>query len=104
MRDHRGAEGQAQVAEHVQRDLPLAFAGEVHGEAGGQAPGDAAAVGEERPLGRRARASRRRRSQPLPTRLDRAVRAEPGGVAGRLSASTSTTTSAGGRPAVSANT
>ena len=57
--DHRRAEGQPEIAEHVERDLPLALAGEIDGEARRHAPGDAAAVGEERPLVDRPRIVRR---------------------------------------------
>ena len=46
-RDHRRAEGQSQVAEYVERDLPLSLAGKGHVKAGRHAPGDVAAVGEE---------------------------------------------------------
>ena len=49
--NHRRAEGQPEVAEHVQRDFPLALAGKIHGEARRHAPRETAAVGEERPFG-----------------------------------------------------
>ena len=42
--DHGRTEGQTQIAEYVERDLPLPLAGKVHLEARRQTPGDATAV------------------------------------------------------------
>ena len=44
-----GAEGQAQISEHVQRNLPFPFAREVDLKTAGYVPSDPAAVRQKRP-------------------------------------------------------
>ena len=60
---HRGTEGQSQVAKHVERDLPLAFAGPIDAQSGGERVRFQALHECQHGVGRRAsRPSRRTRT------------------------------------------
>jgi hypothetical protein len=50
-----GSEGQSQVPEHVQSDVPLSFTSEIDVDAVRHVPGNVTAIVEERPSGKRSR-------------------------------------------------